>query len=268
MPDEPIAVAETTVEPSQPAAGEPTAQAESSTPDASTPAEPAAPAKTAKQRLDEFLQADKEAAAENDKRRDRLAQRRLSRVQKQEVVQLGDTAIANEDGYQALEVIKKAKPFLEAPDESDEPDNDPPQHLRPETIQQVHRVSADVIALMGKDKDFEAGYVAIWNHHGKDVMDERIRSDPAGFIHWVNREIGKAEGLAEGKKASAGMAEARAEELAAERLRNLPTPLTGGPTGAGLPSLESWESMSPTERQRFRKDRPGEYNQMAARWTQ
>ena len=251
MPEEIVAAATTEVA-SQPAAE--SSAVESSSPDASTPAtteesqaEQVAEAKGFAT-LEEAL-ADPTFKAEYEKRlkadADKLAQKRIARERKKTIASKADTAIANDDGYQAIEALKEARQLLE------EPDEDTPPQLRPDWKQRTDAVRADVQRLWaGSNKELYQRTLAA----NKAKLDKVWAENPEEYFSTALNKMIEQRATEKAQKDTPAMAQAMATDQVARQLQNLPVPLNGNGAGGGGLTIDRYRQLTPEEAAKLRPE--------------
>lgn len=108
-------------------------------------------------------------------------------------------------------------------------------------------------------------YKELWETHGKADMDRRWHAGPEAFATWVWEQVTEMRVEKRAREKSKPLAEATAADIANQRLRNLPTPMTGagGPSVGGM-TLDRLLGLDHAERVAWKAGHKSEYDQLVA----
>lgn len=178
----------------------------------------------------------------------------------------------NRDRERRAELKRMAQEAASAPDEETRAARarevanrvaaeDDPEDVSNRAFTQKARTAETAIARLRNTDE----YSAIWKQHGKAEMDRRWHADPEEFADWVWEQVTDLRAEKRAKAKAGPMTEAAAQDLANQRLRNLPTPMTGGagPSVGGM-SEERLLSLSHAERSKWKREHKSEYDELVA----
>lgn len=139
-------------------------------------------------------------------------------------------------------------------------EEDPEERDNAEFLTKARTAETAIARLRNTDE-----YADVWNKHGKAEMDRRWHQDPEAFADWIWEQVTdlRAERRARGKADT--LSEAKATDIVNQRLRNLPTPMTGatGPNVNGM-TLDRLLSLPHAERAKWKTEHKGEYDELVA----